>query len=45
LKENIRYILGDENLLDDIKELWEALNEHHKEKPLHFKGILQYVQL
>ena len=45
MKENIRYILGDENLLDDIKELWEALNEHHKEKPLHFKGILQYVQL
>ncbi len=37
MKENIRYILGDVNLLDDIKELWEALNEHHKEKSLHFK--------
>ena len=24
-------------MLDDIKELWEALNEHHKEKSLHFK--------
>lgn len=37
MKENIRYILGDVNLLDDIKGLWEALNEHHKEKSLHFK--------
>lgn len=37
MKENIRYIVGDVNLLDDIKELWEALNEHHKEKSLHFK--------
>lgn len=37
MKDNIRYILGDENLLDDIKELWEALNDHHKEKSLHFK--------
>jgi ribosomal protein S18 acetylase RimI-like enzyme len=37
LKDIIRYILGDEKLLDDIKELWEALNEHHNEKSLHFK--------
>jgi len=37
LKDTIRYIFGDEKLLDDIKELWEALNEHHKEKSLHFK--------
>jgi ribosomal protein S18 acetylase RimI-like enzyme len=37
VKDNIRHILGDVNLLDDIKELWEALNEHHKEKSLHFK--------
>lgn len=37
MKDNIRYILGDVKLLDDIKELWEALNEHHKEKSLHFK--------
>ncbi len=37
MKDNIRYIPGDVKLLDDIKELWEALNEHHKKKSLHFK--------
>ena len=37
MKDNIRYILGDENLLDDIRELWEALNKHHREKSLYFK--------
>lgn len=35
---NIRYISGDEGLLDDVKELWEGLNEHHLANTKHFAG-------
>ena len=34
---NIYYLQGDEKLLDDIRELWEALNHHHGERASHFK--------
>ncbi|MDP4183107.1 MAG: GNAT family N-acetyltransferase [Bacillota bacterium] len=33
----INYICGDERLIDEIKELWEGLNEHHKRKSPYFK--------
>lgn len=36
---SIYYKQGDEKLLDDIKELWEALNEHHTKKSSHFKDF------
>jgi ribosomal protein S18 acetylase RimI-like enzyme len=33
---NISYVSGDERLLDDVKELWESLNEHHRKSAVHF---------
>ncbi|MEL7662354.1 GNAT family N-acetyltransferase [Acetobacterium wieringae] len=34
----ITYRSGDESLLDDIKELWEALNRHHRDAAVNFKA-------
>ncbi|WBW94856.1 GNAT family N-acetyltransferase [Oceanirhabdus sp. W0125-5] len=34
---NIKYNQGDKDLLNQIKPLWEKLNEHHIEKSEHFK--------
>ncbi|MBP1761383.1 MAG: acetyltransferase family [Firmicutes bacterium] len=36
---SIYYKQGDEKLLDDIRELWEALNEHHGKNSLYFKDF------
>jgi ribosomal protein S18 acetylase RimI-like enzyme len=35
----IYYLQGDEKLLDNVKELWEALNEYHGKKALYFKDF------
>jgi ribosomal protein S18 acetylase RimI-like enzyme len=35
---DIHYTYGDEKLLDDIKELWECLNEYHMANSQHFVG-------
>lgn len=35
---SISFISGDEALLDDVKELWEGLNEHHLANTKHFAG-------
>ena len=43
----IRYILGNEELLDRIGPLWEALNEHHKKRSPNFKQeyeVLNFAQ-
>lgn len=32
----IGYIIGKEELLDEVKPLWEKLNNHHKSKTLFF---------
>lgn len=32
----IVYISGDVQLLDEVKELWEGLNEHHLNNTFHF---------
>ncbi|MDK2941609.1 MAG: hypothetical protein PWP56_1122 [Acetobacterium sp.] len=34
----ITYRSGDESLLDDIQELWEALNWHHRDAAANFKS-------
>jgi ribosomal protein S18 acetylase RimI-like enzyme len=34
--DSISFISGDEALLDAVKELWEALNEHHLANTKHF---------
>ncbi len=36
-KQKIKYIHGDEALLDQIKPLWESLNEHHRQNSPNFK--------
>ena len=36
-KQKIRYIHGDQAMLDQIKPLWEALNEHHRQNSPGFK--------
>lgn len=36
-KHEITYIEGDEELLDQIKPLWEALNRHHLGLSMNFK--------
>lgn len=33
---NISYVSGDDKLLDDVKELWEELNEYHRKRASHF---------
>lgn len=33
----IIYRSGDESLLDEIQELWEALNQHHRDAAVNFK--------
>ena len=37
MNKDITYITGNENIIDDIKELWEGLNRHHLEKSRDFK--------
>ncbi|MDD3308104.1 MAG: GNAT family N-acetyltransferase, partial [Acetobacterium sp.] len=37
-KPAIIYRSGDESLLDDIRELWEALNQHHRDAAVNFKS-------
>lgn len=37
VKRQIRYVHGDQTLLDEIKEMWEALNRYHCERSTHFK--------
>lgn len=34
--DNIVYILGDDRLIDDVRELWQGLRDHHGEKSKHF---------
>ncbi|PKM75479.1 MAG: N-acetyltransferase [Firmicutes bacterium HGW-Firmicutes-17] len=34
----ITYRSGDESLLDEIQELWEALNQHHHQAAVNFKA-------
>jgi len=36
-KQKMDYFHGDETLLDQIKPLWEALNEHHRQYSSNFK--------
>ena len=36
-KQKIRYIHGDQILLDQIELLWEELNEHHRRHSSNFK--------
>lgn len=36
--KEINYITGSTNLLDDVKELWEELNQIHFEKSVDFKN-------
>jgi GNAT superfamily N-acetyltransferase len=36
-KQKVKYIYGDQALLDQIKVLWEALNEHHRQHSPNFK--------
>jgi ribosomal protein S18 acetylase RimI-like enzyme len=38
---SIYYKQGDEILLDEIKTLWEALNEHHRERSSYFQDFYQ----
>jgi hypothetical protein len=33
----INYIHGDKGLLNEIKQPWEALNEHHRQHSPNFK--------
>jgi diamine N-acetyltransferase len=40
-KPKIKYISGDESKLDEIKSLWETLNQYHLKLSPHFK---QYYQ-
>ena len=35
--EGIVFLSGNHELLDQVKPLWEKLNEHHKENAKHFK--------
>lgn len=34
----IRFVEGEEDLLNEIKTLWEKLNSYHKSKSIHFKN-------
>lgn len=36
--QEITFIVGNEQLLDDIRELWEELNQVHSEKSVDFKN-------
>jgi ribosomal protein S18 acetylase RimI-like enzyme len=38
----IFYISGGQELLDDIEPLWEGLNTHHEAVSPHFKGDFRY---
>ena len=38
LKSSFQYISGGEELLNIVKDLWEKLNNYHKEKSIHFKN-------
>jgi len=33
----IKYVCGDLNILDELKDLWEELNRYHCERSEHFK--------
>ncbi|MGL4669648.1 MAG: GNAT family N-acetyltransferase [Methanobacteriaceae archaeon] len=35
---NLTLTIGNETLIDEIKELWEELNQHHLEKSPNFKN-------
>jgi diamine N-acetyltransferase len=37
----IKYVHGNQSLLDDIKDLWEALNLYHCNRSEHFKSHYQ----
>ncbi len=39
MHNNISFIIGDENILDEIKDLWEELNKYHLKKSIHFKNF------
>jgi ribosomal protein S18 acetylase RimI-like enzyme len=36
-KPNIKYIHGDQTLLNDVRGMWEALNRYHCDRSEHFK--------
>ena len=38
MDKKIEFITGDTSLLDEIKELWEELNQFHIEKSVDFKN-------
>jgi len=43
--DNIVYISGDDNLLDDIKDLWGLLNDHHMLKSYYFtENLWEFYQ-
>jgi ribosomal protein S18 acetylase RimI-like enzyme len=37
----IRLIQGDESRLDDVRQLWQRLNQHHMERSPCFKGYYE----
>ncbi len=39
MEMNIKYVLGNEELLDSVKALWEELNQLHLEKSPYFKSF------
>lgn len=41
MNKEITYKLGDERNVDELKELWDELNQMHAEKSVHFKGYYQ----
>jgi len=41
VKPKIKYINGNQSLLEDIKDLWEALNLYHCNRSEHFKSHYQ----
>jgi diamine N-acetyltransferase len=40
-KAKLKYLHGNQSLLDDIKDLWEALNLHNCNRSEHFKSHYQ----
>lgn len=39
----IKYLQGDEKLIDEVKPLWEDLNQHHMDMSIYFKQHYQHM--
>ena len=37
MTSTVKYLYGDETMLDEVRLLWEALNQYHCERSTHFK--------